>query len=286
MKTFVDITIPLITFLLMTAVGLDLTGADFARLRSRPRIVLVGLLGPLLFLPPLALALIAGLQPAPAIGAGLLLIAACPVGGISNTYTYLARASTALSVTLTGISCLLAIVTIPMLAVVFSGALGRNVGFAVPVGPLMTQLAFMLALPVGFGMFVRQRWPDVADRRRGSIQRLAFGALAILIVTVVVGQFDQFRGQLLDTLPIALLFVAVSGAVGWVASRLAGASTPDRLTLAVEFATRNVAIAAAIAVTILGDVRFAVFATTYFLIEMPVMLVVIAVYRRRRRAVA
>ena len=82
-------------------------------MRRQPALVLTGLIGPLLLLPPIAVCLAWAFQPAPDVTAGLLLVAACPIGGISNTYSYLARASTALSVTLTGLSCLFAGVTLP-----------------------------------------------------------------------------------------------------------------------------------------------------------------------------
>ncbi len=87
MQSFLDLAIPAITFLLLTAVGLDLTLEDFDRVRRCPRVVVAGLGGPLLLLPPLALLLIGVVRPSPEVEAGLLLIAACPVGGLSNTHS-------------------------------------------------------------------------------------------------------------------------------------------------------------------------------------------------------
>jgi BASS family bile acid:Na+ symporter len=152
-KSVLDVGIPVVAFLIMTIVGLDLTRADFERVRRRPRVLVAGLLGPLLLLPPIALAVVAlavvALVPMPEeIRAGLLLLAVCPVGGISNTYNYLARASTALSMTLTAGSCLLAVVTMPLLAHLFEAALGRPFGYRAPAGPLAVQVLGMLVLPV------------------------------------------------------------------------------------------------------------------------------------------
>src|SRR4029450_9121727 len=115
MKTLIDVAVPVITFMLLTAVGLDLTRDDFARLRRRPAVALTGLLAPLVVLPPIGLALIRAFSPDPAVAAGLLLLTTCPIGGVSNTYSSLARAAPALSVTLTGLSCVLATVTVPAL---------------------------------------------------------------------------------------------------------------------------------------------------------------------------
>ena len=67
---------------------------------------------------------------------------------------------------------------------------------------------------------------------------------------------------------------------GWMAPRLPGRRRPDRFTLAAEFATRNVAVATAIAVTLLGKPEFAIFAATYFLTEQPILLASAVIYRR------
>ena len=75
-------------------------------------------------------------------------------------------------------------------------------------------------------------------------------------------------------------FVLLSFAVGWLLGGLLRAEPRERFTLAMEFATRNVAIATAVAVTLLGRVEFAVFATTYFMTELPLALVAVALFRR------
>jgi BASS family bile acid:Na+ symporter len=285
MQTLIDIAIPAITFLLLGAVGLDLTPDDFARVRRQRLIVLAGLLGPLLLLPPVALTLTRLFRPPSAVEAGLLLIAACPIGGISNTYSYLARASTALSVSLTALSCLLAVVTIPLLASVFETWSGRALGFAVPPGALLGQLVLMLALPVSLGMLVRRRWPRLAALRRAVLQRLAFILLAGLVVLVIRDQFELFTRALRATVLLAAAFVVVSFGVGWVLGLGVRADSRDRFTLAAEFATRNVAIATAAAVTLMGQIEFAVFATIYFLVELPLMLGVVTIFRYYRAPV-
>lgn len=280
MPQVLDIAIPVITFLLLTAVGLDLTRGDFSKMRRRPGLILAGVLAPLVFLPIVALGIVTVFEADPATRTGLLLIAACPIGGISNTYSYLARAATALSVMLTCLSCLLAVVTIPLIARVFEGALGEPLGFIAPAGPLAAQLAVMLAMPVGLGMWIRQRFPSAASDHRPLVQRVGFGALALLIVFIIWAEFRSFADSLGTAVPVSAAFVAISMGLGWATGRVLRANRQERFTLAVEFSTRNVAIATAIAVTLLGRVDLAVFATTYLLTEVPLMLAAIAAFRR------
>ena len=208
-------------------------------------------------------------------------MAACPIGGISNTYSYLARASTALSVTLTGLSCLLAGVTVPAVGRGLELAIGRPLELAAPVPLLLAQLMLMLALPVALGMWIRHRSPAFAERHRPALQRLAFAGIAVVLLLVILDDPQAFAGGLSTTVPLAATFVVCSMAAGWITAATVTADRGDRFTLAAEFGTRNVAVATAIAVTLLGRVEFARFATTYFLTELPLMLVAIAVFRSR-----
>jgi BASS family bile acid:Na+ symporter len=276
----IDIGVPLITFLALTAVGMDLTVDDFHRVRRQRAVLAAGLGLPLLLLPLLAIALLAVMKPAPHVAAGLLLVAACPIGGISNTYSYLAGASTALSVTLTTVSSAAAFITIPAVSWVLEAALDGPLGFSAPA-MLPVQLAFMVLLPVMVGMAIRRRWSAFAIVYRAKLQAGAIVALSILISIVIVNDVRRFVGGLADTVPTAVLFVAASFGTGWLVGGLVRASPADRFTLATEFATRNIAVATAIAFTLLRQPAFAYFGTIYFMFEAPVLLVAVALYRNR-----
>jgi BASS family bile acid:Na+ symporter len=274
------VAVPAVTFLVLMAVGLDLTAADFRRVRHQHRIVTAGLVGPLLILPPLAWLLILLFAPPADVRTGLLLIVACPIGGMSNMFSYLARASTALSVTLTACSSLLAVVTIPMLGHLFVAVLGQTVGFVAPLPLILAQLVLMLAWPVAIGMWVRGRRPDLAARWQPSVRALGLGGIAALVALVIASNPAVFVNDLSGTVPLAATFVATSFLAGWAVGGFVGATRADKFTLATEFATRNVAVATAIAVTLAGRVEFAMFATTYFLTEAPLMLAAATVFRR------
>jgi len=280
MKPVLDVAVPVVTFLVMTIVGLDLSRPDFERVRARPRILVAGLLGPFLLLPPIALAVLALVPMPEEIRAGLLLLAVCPVGGISNTYNYLARASTALSVTLTAVSCLLAVVTMPLLTRLLEVVLGRPFGFRAPVGPLAAQILGMLVLPVAVGMTLRARAPGFASRHETAFRRAAFAGIVLIIGFVLWSEWGRFLANLAASAGAAALFVLLAMGAGFLVALGAGADRRERFTLSVVFATRNTAIAAAVAITLLGDTRFAVFATTYFFTEAVPLLAAVAAFRR------
>jgi BASS family bile acid:Na+ symporter len=274
------IAAPATTFLLLVAVGIELTAEDFVRVRRQWGLVTVAVLSPLILLPPIALALTYAFEAGPDIASGVLLIAACPIGGVSNTYSYLARASTALSVTLTGLSCLCATLTIPLVSAALELALARPLGIQVPLSVLAVQLFGVLALPVAIGMWARKHRPALALRHAPLLQRLALFGIAIVLLLVIVGDPDAFARGLQTAVPLAAVFVIASVVVGWITAALVTPDHRDRFTIAAEFGTRNIAVATAIAVTILGRVEFARFATTYALTEVPLLLGAVALFRK------
>ena len=142
-KTFIDISIPILVFFTMIVVGLDLTIDYFGRVMRKPRAVVIGTLGQFVLLPLVAILLIYTLKPKPNILSGILLIAACPGGAISNFYVYLARSNTALSVTLTAVSCILAAITMPALMNVYKLYLSNPFDFAV-----FTTVYFLTQVPL------------------------------------------------------------------------------------------------------------------------------------------
>ena len=282
MKTLIDISVPVLTFVLLAGVGLDLTVDDFRRVRRQPALMLAGLVGPLFLLPPIAVGLAWAFQPTPEATAGLLLVAACPIGGISNTYSYMARASTALSVALTGLSCLLCGLTVPAVGRFLEMVTTQPLNLTVPIPTLITQLLLMFTLPVALGMWARRRWADRARRYQPTLQNLAFIGVGLMLVLITLNDPRAFLGELPRTVPLAAVFIACSAVAGWMTAVLVTRDPRDRFTLAAEFGTRNLGVAIAVAVTMLGRVEFARFAYTYFLTEVPLMLVAAALFRRRQ----
>lgn len=276
----VAVTVPLTNFALLLAVGMDLTREDFARVARKTPLVLAGLVAPCLLLPPLAIALILIVDPAPAIAQGLLLIASCPIGGISNAYSYLARASTALSVILTGLSCLFASATIPLISAGVEAVFGRPLGFVAPIPLLVTQLTLMLLLPVAIGMLLRHWAPAVAARCRPGLQRFAFVGVALMLSLVLARDVPMFVASLSTMVPLAGVFVLGSLVAGWATALPFTRDPRDRFTMAAEYGTRNIGVAITIAVTLLGQVEFAQFAAAYAIIEIPILLASVAAFSR------
>jgi bile acid:Na+ symporter, BASS family len=282
LKTVVDAGVPALVVFAMVVVGTELTASDFRRVARRPGVVVAATAGQFFVLPILAWLLVCCLDLQPALARGVLLVAACPSGAMANVYTSLGRANLALSVTLTSVSCLAAVLTTPLALTMLRAGGGEAAGFPVPFAVLAGQLVLLLVLPVLAGMGVRRRWPDLTRRHGRALLGLNIAALAALLGLVVVQEAEHFAGALTGIAAAAALLTALAFGAGWATGWALGAGAPDRFTMGMVFVVRNVGIATAIAVTVLGRVEFAVFATAYFLTQAPILVAVVLVFRRVR----
>jgi BASS family bile acid:Na+ symporter len=282
LKTAVDITTPVLAFLLLSLVGLELTANDFRRVARRFRVVALATAAQVVLWPLAAALLLAGLPLPPYVGAGLLLVAACPSGGMANFYAYLGRANLALSVTLTAVSCLAAVVTMPLVLAVFRTRLDDPAALDAPVPLLIGQLFVLLILPVLAGMFVRRARPDFPRRHGRRLLALGLVTLAALIGLVVVREWDRLVGDFTEISLAVTLVTVIMGGGGWLVGWACALGPTDRFAFAMVLVVRNVAVATAVAVTVLGRIEFAVFATAYFLTQAPLLLAALVAYRLAR----
>jgi bile acid:Na+ symporter, BASS family len=284
LKMVVDAGVPVLVFFAMAVVGMELTANDFRRVVRQPGIVVAATLGQFTLLPVIGWLLVRCLDLQPAIARGVLLVAACPSGTMANVYAYMARANVALSVSLTAVSCLTAVLTTPLALAVFQAQLGESTGFPVPFGVLAGQLFVLLVLPVMIGMGIRHHWPAITQNHGRTLLGFSIAALTVLLGFIIVQEADQFANALADIAVAAALLTVLAFGTGWGTARVCGAGSTDRFTIGMVFVVRNVGIATAIAVTVLGRVEFAVFATAYFLAQVPILVGAVLVFRYVRVA--
>jgi BASS family bile acid:Na+ symporter len=284
LKTVLDATVPALTFLLMVAVGLDLTAEDFRRVARRFRVVALATAAQVFVWPPVAAALLALLPLKSYVATGILLVAVCPSGGMANVYTYLGRANLALSVTLTAMSSLTAMLTMPLLLVLFKTRLDDPASLDAPVPLMIGQLLVMLLLPMLLGMLLRRARPAFTERHGRTMLLLSIAGLAALLALVIALEWDRLSHDFAEISLAVALLTTIMLAAGFAAGRACALAPPDRFALAMVLVVRNVAIATAVAVTVLGRIEFAAFATAYFLNQVPFLVAALAMFRLARSA--
>lgn len=194
------------------------------------------------------------------------------------------RANIAPSVALTAVSCLAAVLTTPLALAVLQTLDGKSTGFPVPLALLAGQLVLLLVLPILTGMGVRRRWPYITQRHGHALLGLSIAALAVLLALIIVQEVEQFASALTDISAAMTFLTVLAFGAGWATGWFSGARWTDRFTVGMIFVVRNVGIATAIAVTVLGRIEFAVFATAYFLAQAPIILAAVLMFRCTRVA--
>jgi BASS family bile acid:Na+ symporter len=280
MKVVIEIGVLFVLVLMMVAVGTELEGRHFRAVARRKGLLLLTLASQAVVLPALGLLLIHFMQVPPHLSAGILLLAACPVGDMANFFTLLAQANLALSVTLNTISCLLSVVTMAVIFKAYGYVMGEHFVFSVPTPILIVRLTLMVVLPVLFGMLIRRFKPAFVVRYRKAVQTISIGGIVYLLVYIMVTQRERLVVDWLQTAVAGMVFILLAMLSGFVFNRLLQLTARDGVTICIGFAVRNVGLALAIAVTLLNRIEFAIFAAVYFITEAPLLLGAVAVYRK------
>ena len=276
------IVLPILT-LLMFDLGLTLRLEDFGKVFRHPWPLVVALFGQLILLPAIALGLAYLFKLPPVFFIGLVLIACCPGGSSSNVFSRLAGGDVALSVTLTALSSLITLFTIPFIMSWATQLVGESVGITLPVGNLIKQNLVLMLLPVLLGIGLHYLWPSGADKTDRVLSRLAFPLLLVLITVFYI----QHHRTILDNIGVlglcvtALILVAIG--ISSLLSRLVKNSPRQRRTVIIEVGMQNAAQAIAIASSplIFANEEMAIPAILYSLMMNIVLLIYVGVVRRR-----
>ena len=281
MSPVTDAAILVVTFLMMTLVGHGLTISELRRSVVDLRAVASATIGQVVLLPVAATVVALLVEPAPVVTAGLVLVAACPGGNLSNFYSHLARANTALSVTLSAASCLLSFITIPALVTGgFFFWLDDLPRIEVPWTVLSLQIAVLGVVPVVLGMVLRAWHPAGVAVRDRLLRRVSVAGLVALVSYVVVLQWSAVVADLPVLMVAATLFTVLAMAAGLGLAWVTGRPAADRLTYLIEFPCRNLALAAVVALTVLHRSELLAFAVVLLLVQALVMLALAVLLRR------
>jgi BASS family bile acid:Na+ symporter len=281
-----DLLIPAIVVLLMVSAGTGVRLQQFACVVRLPRLLIGGTLAQLLLLPLLALLLVWLTAPPPALAAGLVLVAACPGGALSNFYCYLGRLDVSLSVVLTALSSLLAFATLPAVLAVAFPALDPVARPPLPVAEMALRLALYLLLPVAIGMAIRQYAPEQVERHGRRLRTAGLVLLVILVGMILFDQWETVVATYRSALVLGGLFTVTAFAVGWVVGAVLGGGRDGRRVLAVEFAVRNLGAAALIASTTLGRPDFLAFGAVFVMVQLPLVFWLLRNWRQATPAPA
>lgn len=249
-----QIAFPIVLMTVMFGLGLSLTGTDFSRVFRAPRPALVGILGHAVLLPLTAFGVLSLWNFPPLVAGGLVILAACPGGAVSNAIVYAGRGDVALAVTLTAISSVITVFTIPIV-VGFGMAHFAGMAAAVRLDFLDTvaQLGTIILIPMFTGMGIRRFFPAFATRAERYFRVLA---IILLIGLVAAGGLVATGVELRDlqyAFAAVLMLLAGATAAGYAVCALARLDTVRTMTVVIEIGVQNAATAYLIGGTLLKE---------------------------------
>ncbi|PCH45737.1 MAG: symporter [Hyphomicrobiales bacterium] len=227
----------------MFSIAIDLKPDDFRAFARAPKPVIVGLISQFLLLPALTFVMILAVQPRPSIALGLILVAACPGGNISNFITHRAGGNAALSVTMTAFATVGAIILTPF-NIAFWGSLyepTRAILQKTQIDPVSVAITvgFMLILPLILGVMLNVKRPAITTKIRTPLQWLSMIIFVTFVVLALAANWDFFLNFASAVSGLVVLHNALALACGFAIATLAGLSSFDRRAVTIETGIQN-----------------------------------------------
>lgn len=225
-------TLRIVIAAILFGVALDTRLEDFARAARRPGTIAIGIATQVLLLPAITFVLTLVLDLRASLALGLILVACCPPGNVSNILTHRAGGDVALSVSMTAVGNVLSIVLMP-LTMAFWGSLhpaGRQVLQDIALEPvdMLVEIGLVIGVPFALGLAIVRWWPRGAEVGARIISPLAFLGLTGIIVVGVSNNWDIFVTYIGLVVVAVFLHDALALALGYGigrATRLPEAST-------------------------------------------------------------
>lgn len=227
----------------MFSIAIDLKPNDFSRLRRSPKPLLVGLCSQFIVLPVLTFGLVVLVEPRPSIALGLILVAACPGGNISNFITHRAGGNAALSVSMTAFATVGAILLTPINIALWGGLYEptREILQETQIDPVQIAITvgLMLILPLVLGIHLNLYRPSLTARLRRPLQMLSMGIFIAFIVLALAANWGFFLAFAGAVAGLVILHNALALGGGYAVATLARLSPFNRRAVTIETGIQN-----------------------------------------------
>ena len=280
----IEVILPVILAVIMFSLGLGLRPSDFWRIAVQPRAFSIGAFNQLIVVPIAAFA-VATLFALPAeMALGVMILAACPGGILSNSASRYAEGNVPLSISLTAVISLVATITLPLLVALSASHFLGSEAPAIDVTALGVQVFVLTAVPVGLGMALTQFTPRFVAATSSWISGLAFWLFVMMILAALVSNWDAFSSNFWVLGPALIAMNAALLLIGLASGRLAGLNARDVTTIAIESGTQNGSLGITVGLLVLGagtglpdtTLPAVIYSITAWILTMPFVL-----WRRR-----
>lgn len=267
MNTTATLVLALALIFTMWGMGLALVIEDFKRVLKFPKAIFIGLLNQLVLLPLIAFGLLYLIPASPEIAIGIVILSACPGGPTSNLMSMLAKADVALSVTLTAITSVITIFTIPFIVNIgleqFTGA-GSIVQLNIP--KTIGTMLIIVIIPMIIGMIIRRYSSHFAKKMDRPVRIVSVALLALIIVGIIIQERTNIINYFANAGLLALLLNVCTMTAGFATAKLLKLNRKQATTISLESGIQNATMALAVAGTLLGNAAYGIAPAVYGLL--------------------
>ncbi len=232
--------------LMMLGVALELRIEDFKRIIASPKAPLIGLMAQFILLPALTFVLILIIKPYPSIALGMMLVAACPGGNLSNIMTYLSKGNCAVSISMTAVSTLAAIVMTPF-NISFWGSMNPETATIlkqVSLNPwdVFVTVFLILGIPLMVGMSVGHYLPDLARKVKKPFKIFSLLFFIIIVCGAIAANWQYFMKYVGIVMLAVFIHNALALNLGYWSGKLARLDERDCRAVSIEVGIQNSAL--------------------------------------------
>ncbi len=262
-----EIFLPVALAIIMLGMGLSLVVGDFKRILLYPKAVSIGLINQLIILPIVGFSLAALFPLKPELAVGLIILAACPGGVTSNLISHISKGDTALSITLTAISSLLTILTIPFIINIglenFMEA-GKEIQLDVP--KTIKTIVAITIIPVSIGMLIKAKASSFAEKMDKPVKIASTIFLALIIIGAVMKEKENILSFFQQVGLVALSLNVLTMLIGFYSAKIFKLNMAQSISVSIESGIQNGTLAIFIALSILGNSEMSITPAIYSLI--------------------
>lgn len=273
-----DLLLPISLGIIMLGMGLSLVPNDFKRVALYPKAATIGIVNQIIILPLIGFLLLLIIpMRTPELAVGIMILAACPGGPTSNLISHISRGDTALSITLTAISSMVVVITIP-LVVNFALRYFLEHGDYIPLPVLDTMIKVIIItlIPVGIGMLIRAKAPRFSEIMSKPVKIMSGILLFVIILAAILNDRENFVNFFRQAGPVALALNVSMLIIGYFTARIFNLRISQSITISIESGIQNGTLGIAIAATLLHNPTMTISPAIYSLIMFMTAGVIIA----------
>lgn len=240
--TWIGPYVSLLLGIVMFGMGMTLSVGDFKLVLKEPKGVIIGVLAQFIIMPSLAYVLAKVLQLSPEVAVGVILVGSCPGGTASNVMTFLSKGNTALSVTITSITTLLAPILTPAI-IYFLASEWLNVS----AGDMFLSVVKMVLIPIILGIIVKLIFKNKTKAVNGAMPIVSVVAIVAIVAAVVSGSRDKILDTGLLIFAVVILHNSLGLLLGFFVAKLLKLNYEDQKAVSIEVGMQNSGLGAALA---------------------------------------